>query len=642
VTPSSRPAPELYNNGFPREGDARAAGGTSVLPRSTDERSPIQHVIYVVRENRTYDQEMGSLGKGNGDATLNPRRFSMSWEMAADSGRCRSRHKGRARRISAGICCGTIDPACAAGALIDGGGQMRLRDLVNQDGLGLSVVAADDEALGRIALRAYVTDLANPRRYLTAGDVVVTSCLWYHDAHDSERFVEALVERGAVGLIAGLAALPVPGRMPGGLVEACQRFGLALLTLDEEKSFGPICEAVLVPRFADELATVRRTADFHRRLVEAVSLGSDVQGALAVFHEEFAVDCWVLTPTGEVAASVGPPPTAGDAASIWAAVLIERAPVLDGSTHRVWAVPCTDGRLRGYLVCRTDSGEWGAGAIEAVQTLLGVVGLELDRAERRRSAEQQQVKGLVEILGTDAAAPGEISAYLRMLAADPQLPTVVVAARMPAKAVPEQAIIAMLSSVLNRPDLRLLVCVCGSEVVMLVNGEGAHPGKLAGAAGTAAERYAPLLRRNRLLLGLSDPATSVSQLSHALDMARERLRTAQERSGTVVTVYGSKIESHASLLTALPGRLRRSFRHQLLQPLADYDALHGSDLLKTLASFLDACGSWQRSAEELHIHVNTLRYRIQRIEELTGRSMSSMHDRVDLYLALTCLNEPAV
>jgi hypothetical protein len=71
VTPSSRPAPELYNNGFPREGDARAAGGTSVLPRSTDERSPIQHVIYVVRENRTYDQEMGSLGKGNGDATLN-------------------------------------------------------------------------------------------------------------------------------------------------------------------------------------------------------------------------------------------------------------------------------------------------------------------------------------------------------------------------------------------------------------------------------------------------------------------------------------------------------------------------------------------------------------------------------------------
>jgi YVTN family beta-propeller protein len=59
------------NNGFQREGDARAATTSSVVPRRTDERSPIQHVIYVVRENRTYDQEMGSLGKGNGDPSLN-------------------------------------------------------------------------------------------------------------------------------------------------------------------------------------------------------------------------------------------------------------------------------------------------------------------------------------------------------------------------------------------------------------------------------------------------------------------------------------------------------------------------------------------------------------------------------------------
>ena len=34
------------------------------------------------------------------------------------------------------------------------------------------------------------------------------------------------------------------------------------------------------------------------------------------------------------------------------------------------------------------------------------------------------------------------------------------------------------------------------------------------------------------------------------------------------------------------------------------------------------------------MHVNTLRYRMQRIEELTGRRMSSMRDRTDLYLAL--------
>jgi hypothetical protein len=519
---------------------------------------------------------------------------------------------------------------------------MRLGDLVRQDEFGLRVVVGDTLALDRTVRRAYVTDLPNPGRYLTTGDLVLTSCQWYHEALDSERFVEALAQRGAVGLVAGLAALPVPGRMPEGLAGACQQFGLALLTLGEEKSFGPICEAVLAPRFADELATIRQAAGFNRRLVEAVSLGSDVQGALAVFHEEFAVDSWVLTPTGEVAASAGVAPTADDVVRVWAAVLhsSDGAPVLDGNIHRVWALPCTDGRLHGYLVCRVDSRQWTPSTGEALQTLLGVIGLELDREERRRSAEQEHVRGLVEVLGTDAAAPGEISAHLRMLGADPQLPTVVIAARMPATAIPEQVIVAVLTSTLAAPDRRLLACVCGYEVVVLVNGEGAHPARLAGAAAAAADRYAPLLRRSGLLLGLSEPATSVSQLPFCLDLARERLRSAQPRPGAVTAVHGWKIQSHTSLLTVLPGRLLRTFRHQLLKPLTDYDALHGSDLRATLASFLDACGSWQRSAEELHIHVNTLRYRIQRIEELTGRSMSSMHDRVDLYLALTCPDEP--
>jgi YVTN family beta-propeller protein len=59
------------NDGFDRHDDAVGAAATSVIPRRPHERSPIQHVIYIVKENRTYDQEFGSLGKGNGDPSLN-------------------------------------------------------------------------------------------------------------------------------------------------------------------------------------------------------------------------------------------------------------------------------------------------------------------------------------------------------------------------------------------------------------------------------------------------------------------------------------------------------------------------------------------------------------------------------------------
>ncbi|MGH3779893.1 MAG: beta-propeller fold lactonase family protein [Pseudonocardiaceae bacterium] len=60
------------NDGFDSHGDVRAQGRSSaIVPRTAGDRSPIQHVIYVVKENRTYDQVFGSLGKGNGDPKLN-------------------------------------------------------------------------------------------------------------------------------------------------------------------------------------------------------------------------------------------------------------------------------------------------------------------------------------------------------------------------------------------------------------------------------------------------------------------------------------------------------------------------------------------------------------------------------------------
>lgn len=61
------------NDGFDQGDSVRGGGGAgqSVIPRHVGEPSPIKHVIYVVKENRTYDQEFGSLGKGNGDPKLN-------------------------------------------------------------------------------------------------------------------------------------------------------------------------------------------------------------------------------------------------------------------------------------------------------------------------------------------------------------------------------------------------------------------------------------------------------------------------------------------------------------------------------------------------------------------------------------------
>ncbi|MCZ8516441.1 beta-propeller fold lactonase family protein [Paenibacillus filicis] len=53
-------------NGFDKEENA----SSTIVPRHVGDSSPIKHVIYIVKENRTYDQVFGDLGKGNGDPSL--------------------------------------------------------------------------------------------------------------------------------------------------------------------------------------------------------------------------------------------------------------------------------------------------------------------------------------------------------------------------------------------------------------------------------------------------------------------------------------------------------------------------------------------------------------------------------------------
>ena len=88
------------------------------------------------------------------------------------------------------------------------------------------------------------------------------------------------------------------------------------------------------------------------------------------------------------------------------------------------------------------------------------------------------------------------------------------------------------------------------------------------------------------------------------------------------------------LLASVPAPVLRSFRERLLGPLAEYDERRGAELLPTLRSFLACDGSWSACASRMYIHVNTVRYRIGRIEALTGRDLSVLADRVDFVLAL--------
>jgi hypothetical protein len=93
-------------------------------------------------------------------------------------------------------------------------------------------------------------------------------------------------------------------------------------------------------------------------------------------------------------------------------------------------------------------------------------------------------------------------------------------------------------------------------------------------------------------------------------------------------------EPLSALLLSEDERSRVSLESAMLGPLIAYDETHGSELMHTLDVFLSNAGHWAASADELGVHVNTLRYRLARVEKITGRKLGTMADRVDFYVAL--------
>jgi purine catabolism regulator len=72
----------------------------------------------------------------------------------------------------------------------------------------------------------------------------------------------------------------------------------------------------------------------------------------------------------------------------------------------------------------------------------------------------------------------------------------------------------------------------------------------------------------------------------------------------------------------------------VLAPLAAYDSDHGGDLLQTLRTYFICNGNASKSAERLFLHRNGLLYRLARVEELIGASLSDGEVRLGLEIAL--------
>ena len=551
---------------------------------------------------------------------------------------------------------------------------MRVRDLLDVPGLGLRLLT-DVAGMDRAIRHVYTTDLPDPSRYLTPGDLVLTGLIWCREPGDADRFVSALVRAGVAALGAGEAL----GKVPAEVIQACGRHGITLLAVPAETSFAAVTEEVARRLSGDRATAMTRVLGRRRLLLSAVAEGAGLDAMFRLMGRELGAECWLLTGLGRVVGGTGaslPRPVALRLACEY--LKADRLPAAtevsvqgaSGGKYSLFGVGGEPRIISWFLACAGREQDWPHELRESVAELAADVALERARLNAARTGDRKLAEAIVTMLASgsgEGAAPVEIASLMRAAGLPPDGRYLVAVVGADADRVTGPNADRWRCELAGELAVPLaegaLVASLGDEIVVLAPapddtapddtaaddaapGGAAADGTASEGASSAAHLFAARIRaarpalesdrsRVRVTVGVSAPAEGVTALAGALHEAGSARRLAALRGTTALSVVTSdEVASHELLLATVPGSVLRSFRDRLLGPLLAYDDRHRAELLPTLREFLACSGSWNACAAKMYVHVNTVRYRIRRIEELTGRDLSCLDDQVDFFLAL--------
>jgi len=222
--------------------------------------------------------------------------------------------------------------------------------------------------------------------------------------------------------------------------------------------------------------------------------------------------------------------------------------------------------------------------------------------------------------------PEELQAKLRPFGIGEQAAVLAFSLSDPAVAAP------LLERALARANVQSLVAIRAGLLCAVINIDGVEPDPLELAGRIRSELAA---RLGKVGAAASRPAATHS-LRSSFHEARCALEAARLRNGdTPETIASYKdLGAFQLLLSLQDDDALMSYCRGVLGPVEQGEGEYGDELLRSLDVFIEHNGHWEKAAGALYCHRHTLRYRIRRVEQLTGRDFSRARDRIEFWLAL--------
>jgi purine catabolism regulator len=424
-------------------------------------------------------------------------------------------------------------------------------------------------------------------------------------------------------------------------------------------------QQAIISALQSQNAALRQLVSIHDRLGALVLQGADVGAVTRMLSDLVGRRVLLLDALLQVVA-VAPAsdgfawaPRQGYVRAVLATLARERRPLrvppmldfgVDASC--VLAPVALGDAILGYLALLAE-GDEGAGPaddldLQIVQHAANVYALSMMRermaAEVARQLKDELFEGLLSGRTQDEQVARERAMRLgyspevlyRVLVVVAQLEDGTSPAERPETLAQRRRLLESLAELASRRSSEAFATLREDELVVLMP-DADDPREL---GRSAIQQATALVPDWHVAVGVGGPSPNATAIARSYAQARRALEVAQRfyPPGHADVAAFDDLGVYRLLFHVSDPAELRGFTEQVLGSLLEYDQRHNADFVRTLAAFLEHNGNLQATARQLNLHVNSVAYRMQRVEAIAGLDLEQSEDRLLAQVALKILS----
>lgn len=451
-------------------------------------------------------------------------------------------------------------------------------------------------------------------RWMRGGELLLTTAYPVRDdATALTRLVPALADRGLAAL--GVKIGPYLEAQPPEMLAAADRLGFPVIEIPAEVIFNDILSEVLGTVLNRQAVELERSQLIHEQLTAVALAGGSYQELVTALAELIHLPAAILDNHGLVLAAAGSPPVGRERPEV---------------TRPIGAAAAC-----GEVAAWTGGRDVLPHQLMAMERAATVAAMAM--AQERAVVSREQRHGTLLLMELVSGRPLDRADMIRRAAAlgwDLHVPRAAVLVGLTGPAGPLRVADQPVEDQLVRlaraaAGAGSIVWCLESRLAMLV-----EPGdSLARVCHAVHDRIEQAYPGLWVMVASGRVYTDFADFRCSYQEARATLALGRELRGHDFVLRHEELGIYRLLYQLPPHELRRHVQ-EALGPLLEYDSRHKGALLRTLDCYLRHDRNRVAASNELNVHYNTLRYRLEQIERLTGGATRHPTGRLQLEVAV--------